>query len=76
MFRNLHEYRYDVRALTSSGIRDRVIYVRKSLSKESTLDQKTNLVRVGIYSRANWLNAAQLVELVGPAGLEPATNGL
>ena len=35
---NLHDYRYDVRALTNRGFRNRVIYVRKSLSKNSTLD--------------------------------------
>ncbi len=37
-FQNLHDYRYEVRALTYSGLRNRVIYVRKSLSKDSTLD--------------------------------------
>ncbi len=37
--RNLHEYRYDVRALTNCGLRNRVIYVRESLPKDSTLDQ-------------------------------------
>jgi len=40
-FKNLHEYRYDVRALTNCGLRNRVIYVIKRLSKDSTLDQKT-----------------------------------
>ena len=36
--RNLHDYRYDVRAHTERGLRNRVIYVRKSLSKDFTLD--------------------------------------
>jgi len=35
---NLHDFRYDVRALTKRGLRNRVIYIRKSLSKDSTLD--------------------------------------
>ena len=35
---HIHDYRYDVRALTNRGLRNRVIYVRKSLSKDSTLD--------------------------------------
>jgi len=39
-FKNLHDYRYEVRALTKRGLRNRVIYVRKSLSKDSTLDQE------------------------------------
>jgi hypothetical protein len=37
---NLHDYRYEVRALTNRGFRNRVIYVRKSLPKDSTLDQE------------------------------------
>ncbi len=37
-FKNLHDYRYDVRALTNRGLWNRVIYVRKSLPKDSTLD--------------------------------------
>jgi hypothetical protein len=40
-FRNLHDYRYDVRALTNCVLRNRVIYVRKSLPKASTLEWKT-----------------------------------
>ena len=36
--KNLHDYRYDVRAVTKRGLRNRVIYVRKSLPKDSTLD--------------------------------------
>jgi hypothetical protein len=39
-FKNLYEYRYDVRAFTKRGLRNRVIFVRKSPSKYSTLDQK------------------------------------
>jgi len=39
-FKNLHEYRYDVRALTERGLWNGVIYVIKRLSKDSTLDQK------------------------------------
>ncbi len=38
--RNLHDYRYDVRTLTKRGLRIGVISVRKSLPKDSTLDQK------------------------------------
>ncbi len=37
---NLHDYRYDVRALTKRGLRNRVISIRKCSPKESTLDQK------------------------------------
>ena len=37
---NLPDYRYEVRAFTKRGFRNRVIYVRKSLSKDSTLDRK------------------------------------
>jgi hypothetical protein len=37
---NLHDYRYDVRDLTNCGLRNGVIYVRISWSKDSTLDQK------------------------------------
>ena len=40
-FKNLHDYRYDVRALTNRGFRNRVIDVGKNQSKEPTLDQKT-----------------------------------
>jgi len=36
--RNLHDYRYDVRAHTERGFRNRVIYVRKCSPKDSTLD--------------------------------------
>ena len=39
-FKYLHDYRYDVRALTNRGFRNRVIYVIKSPSKDSTLDQE------------------------------------
>ncbi len=39
-FKNIHDYRYDVRALTNRGLRSRVIYVRKSPSRDSTLDWK------------------------------------
>jgi len=35
---NIHDYRYDLRAITKGGLRNRVINVRKSLSKDSTLD--------------------------------------
>ena len=38
--RNLHDYRYDVRVVIKSGFRNRVMYVRKSWSKDFTLDQK------------------------------------
>jgi hypothetical protein len=38
---NLHDYRYDVRALTNCGLRNGVISVRKRSSKDSNLDQKT-----------------------------------
>jgi CRISPR/Cas system-associated protein Cas10 (large subunit of type III CRISPR-Cas system) len=34
---NLHDFRYDVRAHTERGLRNRVISVRKCLSKDSTL---------------------------------------
>ena len=37
---NLHDFRYDARAHTERGLRNRVIYVRKSWSKDSTLDQE------------------------------------
>ena len=35
---NLHDFRYDVRAHTERGLRNRVISVRKCLSKDPTLD--------------------------------------
>ena len=35
---NLHDFRYDVKALTNRGLRNRVIYIRKSWSKDSTMD--------------------------------------
>jgi hypothetical protein len=35
---NLHDYRYDGRAVINCGLRNGVIYVRKSLSENSTLD--------------------------------------
>jgi hypothetical protein len=37
---NLHDIRYEVRAVTNRGLRIGVIYVRKSWSKDSTLDWK------------------------------------
>jgi hypothetical protein len=37
---NLHDYRYDVRAFINCVLRNRVIYVGKNRSGESTLDQK------------------------------------
>jgi len=37
---NLHDYRYDVRSRTYSGLRNRVIYVRKSSFKDSALGQE------------------------------------
>jgi hypothetical protein len=39
-FKNLHEYRYDVRTLTNRGLRNRVISVRTSRSKDPILDWK------------------------------------
>ena len=33
--RNLHDIRYDVRAVINRGLRNRVIYVRKSWSEDS-----------------------------------------
>jgi hypothetical protein len=38
---NLHDYRYDGRAVINCGFRNRVIDVGKNQSKDSTLDQKT-----------------------------------
>ena len=38
---NLHDFRYDARAHTERGLRNRVISVRKCLSEDSTLDWKT-----------------------------------
>ena len=35
---NLHDFRYDARAHTERGLRNRVIDVSKSWSKDSTLD--------------------------------------
>jgi len=35
---NLHDFRYDARAHTERGLRNRVISVRKCQSKDSTLD--------------------------------------
>ena len=37
---NLHDFRYDARAHIERGLRKQVIYVRKSLSKASTLRQE------------------------------------
>ena len=37
-FKYLHDFRYDVRALTNRGLRNRVISVRKSWSKDFTLE--------------------------------------
>jgi len=39
-FLELHDYRYDIRAVTISGFRNGVIYVRKSSPMDSTLDWK------------------------------------
>ena len=37
---NLHDYRYDGRAVINCGLRNRVIYVSRNSPKDSTLDQK------------------------------------
>jgi hypothetical protein len=37
---NLHDIRYDGRAVINCGLRNGVIYVGKNQSKDSTLDQK------------------------------------
>ena len=38
--RKLYDFRYDARAHTERGLRNRVIYEIKRLSKDSTLDQE------------------------------------
>jgi len=53
--RDLHDCRYDDRALTECGLSNRVTYVRKSSSKDSTIAQfnqvlLTKLLPVGIDS--------------------------